>query len=82
MSWELDKMTDLNNIHTNTTYKYKGCKHRNVLWPIRCVDCEKWNPDLKTYNGEAPCDEWSDYENGMTRYTSEHDFCSKAEVIK
>lgn len=45
---------------------------------IRCKDCYNWNPDKKV-GSSAPCDEWSDIELGMTRYTQEDDFCSYGE---
>lgn len=56
----------------------------NYIWVdnigeiIRCKDCDNWNPNRKR-GVSAPCDEWSDIEHGMTRYTLEDDFCSYAE---
>lgn len=44
----------------------------------RCKDCDDWDRD-NVINNAAECAEWSDPENGMTRYTKECDFCSRAE---
>lgn len=56
----------------NTRYFYPIC---------RCEYCDNWNKkdscgkkELKNY--VCACHEWSDPENGMTRYTSPNDFCS------
>ena len=51
---------------------------------VHCKDCESWNPEEKVGrdaldNEVAPCDEWSDYEDGHTRYTRPTDFCSYGE---
>ena len=48
---------------------------------IRCKDCDNWDEERKSGratlgNETAPCYEWSDAENGHTRYTRPHDFCS------
>lgn len=43
-----------------------------------------WNKDVSSGrkslgNYRCLCDEWSDYENGIYRYTGENDFCSYGE---
>ena len=51
---------------------------------IRCKDCDMWDRErsvgkksLGTYRFQ--CENWSDFEGGMMRYTSADDFCSYAE---
>ena len=51
---------------------------------VRCKDCESWDEERKVGrasfgNETAPCSEWSNAEDGHTRYTSPNDFCSYGE---
>lgn len=52
----------------------------NVVEVVRCKDCDNWeyigNLGLKR---RGSCAEWSDAEDGITRYTDENDFCSYGE---
>lgn len=52
----------------------------DVVEVVRCKDCDNWeyigNLGLKR---RGSCAEWSDAEDGMTRYTDENDFCSYGE---
>ena len=55
-----------------------------VIDVVRCEDCDNWCDDLKhghehLGNVTAPCEEWSNQEDGHTRYTRPTDFCSRAE---
>lgn len=45
---------------------------------VRCKDCEFWNKDEDVLNGGI-CDEWSDFEDGLYRYTKGDDYCSLGE---
>lgn len=60
------------------------CPTVDAVPVVRCKDCDFWRGDLKTGRAEwgnvtAPCEEWSDPENGHTRYTQPTDFCSYGE---
>lgn len=46
----------------------------------RCGECDNWNKNDSCGNRNlgtfvCACQEWSDHENGMTRYTPENGFC-------
>lgn len=56
----------------------EACSPDEMLNIIHCKDCDNWDRD-NVANKIAACEEWSDPENGMTRYTKECDFCSYAE---
>lgn len=44
---------------------------------IRCKDCDFWNKDENILGGI--CDEWSDFEDSIIRYTKPDDYCSFGE---
>ena len=47
-----------------------------IIEVVRCKDCKFWNKDENVLNNRGICDEWSDYENGINRYTGRDDYCS------
>ncbi|MBR0085661.1 MAG: hypothetical protein IJL97_03830 [Lachnospiraceae bacterium] len=49
----------------------------DVVEVVRCKDCDFWNKDENILGGI--CDEWSDFEDGLSRYTSGDDYCSLGE---
>ena len=51
----------------------------DVVEVVRCKDCEFWNKDENVLNNRGICDEWSDYEGGISRYTGSDDYCSYGE---
>ena len=56
----------------------------DVVAVVRCKDCYNWDEERKVghakYGNEtAPCYEWSNLEDGHTRYTKSTDFCSYGE---
>lgn len=61
-----------------------AAKNAGTVSVVHCAECDNWHPENKvgraTFGNEAaPCDEWSDYEDGITRYTRPTDFCSYGE---
>ena len=44
---------------------------------VRCKECKFWNKDENVLRGI--CDEWSDFEDGISRYTGSDDYCSYGE---
>ena len=42
---------------------------------LRCKYCDYWNED-ENILVSGMCDEWSDYEDGLIRYTKPDDYCS------
>lgn len=55
----------------------KSLSSADVVEVVRCKDCDFWNKDEDVLGGR--CDEWSDFENGTSRYTGRDDFCSYGE---
>ena len=52
----------------------------DVVEVVRCKDCDNWKPNGKYgAKGRGACEEFSDAEDGMTRYTGENDYCSYGE---
>lgn len=49
----------------------------NVVEVVRCKNCDFWNKDENILGGI--CDEWSDFEDGLYRYTRGDDYCSLGE---
>ena len=45
---------------------------------VRCKGCEYWNKDEDVLN-DGICDEWSDFEDSIIRYTNPDDYCSLGE---
>lgn len=50
----------------------------DVVEVVRCKDCEYWNKDEDVLN-DGICDEWSDFEDSLIRYTKPDDYCSHGE---
>lgn len=50
---------------------------KDVVEVLRCKYCDSWNEDENILGGM--CDEWSDYEDGLIRYTKPDDYCSYGE---
>lgn len=51
---------------------------------VRCKDCDNWDLEHKAGreslgNLVCPCSEWSNYEDGHSRFTRPNDFCSYGE---
>lgn len=66
----------------DSTNIYAKCRPEKGL--IRCKDCDMWDRERsvgKEYLGtyRCQCENWSDFEGGMMRYTTADDFCSYAE---
>ena len=50
-----------------------------IIEVVRCKDCKFWNKDENTLNNRGICDEWSDFEDSIIRYTNPDDYCSLGE---
>lgn len=50
----------------------------DVVEVVRCKECKWWNKDENVLN-RGICDEWSDFEDGISRYTGVDDYCSYGE---
>ena len=60
----------------NLGSRLKGLPSADVVEVVRCKGCKFWNKDENVLNNRGICDEWSDYENGINRYTGRDDYCS------
>ena len=75
-------LADILRVPFDSTNPYGKCRPEKGL--IRCKDCDMWDTERsvgKEYLGtyRCQCENWSDFEGGMTRYTTADDFCSYAE---
>lgn len=71
--------------YCNKWHKYldHGCECeevalKDVVEVVRCKDCKFWTKDENVLN-RGICDEWSDYEDSISRYTGRDDYCSYGE---
>ena len=75
------KMSDYREIIVKEYHNEKGLLTRREIGEeiVRCKDCEFWDKDESVLNGGI-CDEWSDFEDSIIRYTNPDDYCSKGEA--
>lgn len=66
---------DLRTISTKTIGECLDKSLADVVEVVRCKDCKFWNKD----ENRGICDEWSDFEDGISRYTGADDYCSCGE---